>query len=57
MRSIFQWSDDEEEASGYASTSTTSSIQASAVPVYMTEENKNLARRLDGQEQAIEAQQ
>jgi hypothetical protein len=58
MRSIFQWSDDEEgEASGYASTSTISSVQTHSVLVHMADNNSDLVRRLAAQEQAMKAQQ
>ena len=36
MRSIFQWSDDEEEVSGYTSSITISSVQTNLGPVFAT---------------------
>ena len=54
---MFQWSDDEEEASGYASSSTVSSIQTRSASVNIVYNNDDLYRRMDAQEQATKAQQ
>jgi len=58
MRRLFQWSDEEEEDSGYASSPTVSSIQTDKVSVHMADNgNDDLRRRLEAQEQTSKAQQ
>jgi len=37
LKSLFQWSDDEGEASGYASSATVSSVQTGRVSVHMAD--------------------
>ena len=58
MRGLFQWSDDEEEASRYASSATVSSVQIGRVLANMADNNNNddLNRRLEAQEQTFKAQ-
>jgi len=56
LRNIFQWTDDDEGASGYASTSTVSSIRTRTVSAYMAE-NEDLRRRMDEQDKVIKIQQ
>jgi len=41
LRSLFQWSDDEEEASGYASSATVSSEQTGILSANMVDNNHN----------------
>jgi len=51
LKSLFQWSDDEGEASGYASLATVSSIQTGRVSVHMADNgNDDLRRRMEAQE-------
>ena len=58
MRRLFQWSDEEEEDSGYASSATVSSVQTGSVSVYMADNgNDDLRRRMEAQEQTSKAQQ
>ena len=56
LKNIFQWSDDDQEASGYASSSTVSSVMTRSASVHMAE-NDDLRHRMDAQEQAIKIQQ
>ena len=57
-KSLFQWSDDEGEASGYASSVAVSSVQMDRVSVHMTDNSNNdLRRRMEAQEQTSKAQQ
>ena len=52
LKSLFQWSDDEGEVSGYASSVTVSSVQTDRVSVNMTANNNNdLRQRMELQEQ------
>jgi len=59
LRHQFQWSDDEEEASGYASSTTISSVQARFVLANMADNNNDddLRHRMEAQEQTSKAQQ
>jgi len=58
MRGLFQWSDEEDEDSGYASAATVSSIRTDKVLVNMADDgNDDLCRRLKDQEQTSKAQQ
>jgi len=58
MRRLFQWSDEEEKDSGYASSATVSSIRIDKVSVHMADNgNDDLRRRLEAQEQTSKAQQ
>ena len=59
LRHQFQWSDDEEEASGYASSATISSVQARFVSANMADKNNDddLRHRMEAQEQTSKAQQ
>jgi len=58
LRSLFQWSDDEEEANDYASFATVSSEQIGIMSVNMTDDNhdNDLHRRMEAQEQNFKAQ-
>jgi len=52
MRRLFQWSDEEEEDSGYASSVTVSSIRTDRVLVHIADNrNDDLRRQLKAQEQ------
>ena len=42
LRGLFQWTDDEEEASRYASSATVSSVQTGRVSANMADNNKSL---------------
>jgi len=58
LKSLFQWSDDDGEASGYASSATVSSAQTGRVSVHMANnKNDDLRRRMEAQEQTFKAQQ
>jgi len=58
LKSLFQWSDDEGEASGYASSATVSSVRTGRVLVHMVDNgNDDLCRRMEPQEQTSKAQQ
>jgi len=59
LRHQFQWSDDEEEASSYASSVTISTVQARFVSANMADKNNDddLCHRMDAQEQTSKAQQ
>jgi len=58
LKSLFQWSDDEGEASGYASSTTVSSLQKSRISANMADSsNDDLCRRMEAQEQTSKAQQ
>jgi len=58
MRRLFQWSDEEDEDSGYASSATISSVRTDRVSVNMTDNgNDDLRRRLEAQEQTSKVQQ
>jgi len=56
MRGLFQWSDEEDEDSGYSSSATVISVQTDKVSVYMADnDNDDLRRRLEAQEQTSKA--
>jgi len=57
LRHHFQWSDNEEEASGYVSSATISSMQAGFVSANMTDINNDddLCRHMEAQEQTFKA--
>ena len=58
MKGLFQWSDEEDEDSGYASSATVSLVRTDRVSVNMTDnDNDDLRRRLKAQEQTSKAQQ
>ena len=59
LRHQFQWSDDEEEASGYASSATINSVQAKFVSANMADSNNDddLRHRMEAQEQTSKAKQ
>jgi len=58
LRNLFQWSDDEEEASRYASSITISSVRKSLVSANMADNNDDdLRLRMEAQEQTFRAQQ
>ena len=58
LKSLFQWSDDEEEVSGYASSVTVSSVQTCKVSANMADSsNDDLRRWMETQEQTSKAQQ
>jgi len=58
MRKLFQWSDEEDEDSGYAFSATVSSIRTDRALVYMADNgNDDLRRRLEAQEQTSKAEQ
>ena len=58
LRNLFQWSDDEEEASGYASSATISSVWTGLVSANMADNNNDdLCRQMEAQEQTFRAQQ
>jgi len=58
MRGLFQWSDEEDEDSGYASSATVSSIRTERVSVNMADNGSDdPRRRLEAQEQTSKAQQ
>jgi len=59
LRGLFQWSNDEEEASRYASSTTVSSMQTGRVSANIADNNNNdgLRHRLEAQEHTFRAQQ
>jgi len=58
LKSIFQWLDDEGEASGYASSATIKSVQTSRVSANMADNNNDELRWwMEAQEQTSKAQQ
>ena len=59
LRHHFQWSDDEEEASGYTSSATISSAQTRFVSANMADKNNDddLHHRMEAQEQTSKTQQ
>jgi len=58
LKRLFQWSDDEGEDNGYASSATVSSVRTDRVTVHMDDNsNAELRRRLEVQEQTSKAQQ
>jgi len=58
MRRLFQWSDEEDEDSGYASSATVSSVRTDRVSVNIADnDNNDLRRWLEAQEQTSKAQQ
>ena len=58
LRNLFQWSDDEENVSGYASSATISSIRAGLVSANMADNNDDDLRRwMEAQEQTFRAQE
>jgi len=57
LKSLFQWSDDKGEASGYASSAMVSSVQTDRVSANMADNNNDdLRRRMEAQEQTSKAQ-
>ena len=57
LRNLFQWSDGEEEASGYASSATISSVRTGLVSTNMADNNDDdLCRWMEAQEQTFRAQ-
>jgi len=58
LRRLFQWSDDAKEASGYASSTTISSMETGFVLANMAYNNDDddLCHRMEAQEQASRAQ-
>ena len=59
LRILFQWSDDEEEAIGYASSATVCLEHTGIVSVNMVDNNhdNDLHQRIEAQEQSFKAQQ
>ena len=59
LRSLFQWSDDDGDVSGYASSATVSSKQTGTVLANMADNNhdNDLHWRIEAQEQTFKAQQ
>ena len=58
MRSLFQWLDNEGEASGYASSATVSSVRTGRVSAHMADnDNDDLRQRMEAQEQTSKAKQ
>jgi len=58
MKGLFQWSVEEDEDSGYASSTAVSSIRTDRVSANMDDNgNDDLRRRLEAQEQTSKAQQ
>ena len=58
MRRLFQWPDEEDEDSGYASSVIVSSVRTDRVSVNIADNgNDDLCRRLESQEQTSKAQQ
>ena len=58
MKGLVQWSDEEDEDSGHASSATVSSVQTDRVSVNMADNgNDDLRRRLEAQEQTSKTQQ
>jgi len=57
LKSHFQWSDDEGEVSGYASSATVSSVQTGRVSANMADNNNDdLCQWMEAQEQTFRAQ-
>jgi len=59
LKGLFQWSNEEGEASRYASSATVSSMQIDRVSANMADNNNNdddLSRHLEAQEQTSRAQ-
>ena len=56
MKGLFQWSDEEDEDTRYASSATVSSVRTDRVSVNMAD-NGDLRRWLEAQEQTSKAQQ
>jgi len=59
FRHLFQWSDEEEEVSGYASSASISSVRTWLVSANMTDNNNDddLHHRMEAHEQTSRAQQ
>jgi len=58
LKSHFQWSDDDEKASRYASLATVSSVQTSKVSTNMADNNNDdLRQQMEAQKQTFMAQQ
>jgi len=59
LRNLFQWSDNEREVSGYASSATVSSEQTRMMFVNMAENNldEDLRWQMEAQEQTFRTQQ
>ena len=58
LRNLFQWSDDEEEGSGFASSATISLIQMRLISANLANNNNDdLRRRMEAHEQTFKAQQ
>jgi len=58
LKSLFQWSENKGEASGYASSATASSVQTGRVSTNMADDsNDDLRRQMEAQEQTSKAQQ
>jgi len=59
LRHFFQWSDDEEEVSGYNSSATVSSVRTTLVSVNIVDNNNDddLRHHMEAQEQTSKAQQ
>lgn len=57
LRTTFPWSDEEDEFSGYASSSTVSSVQTRSASVNMADNNDDFRRHLEAKEQTSRAQQ
>ena len=58
LKSRFQWSDDEGEASGYASSTTINSVQTGRILANMADSsNDDLCWRMEAQEETSKAQQ
>ena len=58
LRRLFQWPNDEKEASGYVSSVTISSVRTGLVSANMADNNDDdLRRRMETQEQTFRAQQ
>jgi len=58
MRGLVQWSDEEDEDSGYASLATVSSVRTDRVSVNMADNgNDDLRWRLEAQEQTSKTEQ
>ena len=57
LRHLFQWSDDEGETSGYASSTTISSVQTGFVSANMVDDNNDdyLRRHIEAHEQTFRA--